>query len=439
MRTLLNPAAADGGGGMATAERSRYSNIKAAADALAKQFPEARAKFDKMADDAFRNGDGVAAFNIALLAAIPGIRQAQVSRIGMSEQEIGKYSLLRAFRSCIENKGILQKDCPEFDQHQQAVKAMGENSNQVQGFMIPADVIVGRSRQTVLQRDLNVTTAAQGGGFVSTTVMTPIIEILRNKMVTQRLGIQTLSGLQGNIAIPRQTQAATAYTLAEAATLTKSTQAINQVSLSPHRVGAWNAYTKQLLLQSSVDVENFVRDDLMKQLAIKIDYMVLEGPGGSSPLGVKATTGIGAVTFGAAATYAKMVEFETDLALANADLGRMAYVTSPDVRGKLKTAPKITSSTFPIFIWEDGNWADGSNDGKVNSYRAAATNQITESKVAFGNWEDDILAMWGGYDVVIDPYTSAASGVVNVVVNAFVDNCVRHAGSFAWSTDSGAQ
>ena len=78
------------------------------------------------------------------------------------------------------------------------------------------------------------------------------------------------------------------------------------------------------------------------------------------------------------------------------------------------------------------------NDGKVNSYRAACTNQIDGDNVAFGNWEESILAMWGGYDIVIDPYTSAGQATVNVYVNTFVDHCVRHEASFAWSTDTGA-
>jgi len=119
----------------------------------------------------------------------------------------------------------------------------------------------------------------RAANLVQTTVLTPIVEFFRNKLVTQRPGIQILAGLQGNIAIPRQTGAATAYTLAEQGTVTKSTQVINQIAMTPHRVGATNSYTKQLLLQSSVDVEDFVRDDLMKVRAIKIDYLVLQGKG----------------------------------------------------------------------------------------------------------------------------------------------------------------
>jgi hypothetical protein len=68
-----------------------------------------------------------------------------------------------------------------------------------------------------------------------------------------------------------------------------------------------------------------------------------------------------------------------------------------------------------------------------------STGQIGDDIVAFGNWEDAILGMWGGWDVVIDPYTSAQTATVNVTINAFIDTAVRHSASFAWSTDAGNQ
>jgi hypothetical protein len=71
--------------------------------------------------------------------------------------------------------------------------------------------------------------------------------------------------------------------------------------------------------------------------------------------------------------------------------------------------------------------------------RAFSTGQIRDDTVAFGNWEDAILGMWGGWDVVVDPFTSAQTSKVNVGINAFIDNAVRDAASFAWSMDSGAQ
>jgi HK97 family phage major capsid protein len=274
---------------------------------------------------------------------------------------------------------------------------------------------------------------------VPTVLQVPIIEILRNRLVCERLGVQSLTGLVGNVAIPRQTGAATAYAVPESAALTKSTQALDQIALTPHRVGAWNDYTRQLLLQSSIDVENFIRDDIMKVLAVKWDYMILQGAGANDePLGIFNTPGIGSVLFGGTTTWSKVLAFESALSLANADEGNMAFVTDGAVRAAWKAIAKI-GSTFPIFIWE-GRMGDGSNDGIVNGYRAAVTNQVLNHGVAFGNWEDCIgPAMWGGYDFIVNPYTLDTQGEVRVTCNTYGDVAVRHAQSFCWSADAGNQ
>ncbi len=424
-------------------ERTRVRTIQKAVEQVSINFPDSVEMFRGMASKAVDDGQSAEDFNANLLTKLPGVRKATIitaENLGLSERDANQYSLARAIQ-CVLRTGKPEPDGLEGEVHKAMLKRIKENGAAVSatGFWVPHDIGFA-SGNRVGRRDLNVTTPTQGGQFVQTTIFTPIIEIFRNKMVTSRLGVQSMAGLEGNIAIPRQTGTATAYSLAESATLTKSTQAIDQINLTPHRVGAYNDYTKQLLLQSSVDVENFIREDLMKVLAIKWDKLILEGSGaGSEPTGVLHTQGIGSVTFGAAPTFAKAVEFETSLALANADIGLMAYVTSPGVRGVWKVTPKVAASTFPIFLWEKGDWGDGTNDGEVNSYRAVATNQIANNAVAFGHWADSVHALWGGYDVVVNPYSRDIDAVVRITVNTFGDFAARHAASFAWSSDSGAQ
>ena len=73
-----------------------------------------------------------------------------------------------------------------------------------------------------------------------------------------------------------------------------------------------------------------IQNDLASVLAIEIDRAGLNGDGtGAEPEGILQNSSVSSVSFGAAApTYAKMVEFETDVAAANADVGNLAYVTS---------------------------------------------------------------------------------------------------------------
>src|SRR5262249_41789715 len=150
---------------------------------------------------------------------------------------------------------------------------------------------------------------------------------------------------------------------------------------------------------------------------------------GSEPTGLANQSGVGTVSFGGAATLPKLIEFEASLANSNAILpdSRLAYLTSPSVRSKLKTQPKIASSTFPIFCWEAGDFADSSDDGMVNSYRAAVTNQLADTdKVIFGDWKALILAIWGNPDLIVNPFSRDTDAAVRLTIHTFADCAVRH-------------
>jgi len=348
--------------------------------------------------------------------------------LGLSAKDCRRYSVAKAIRSALNLEPL---DGIEREAHDELQKTAPERGSLL---TVPFDVI--------FRRDLSVGTFNQGGAFVQTTVDESPIEILRNRMVTKRLGVRILTGLQGNVALPRQTGTATAQSLPESATLTKSTQAIDQVMLAPHRLGASCEFTRQLMLQSAPDVENFIRDDILQTLAVKWDKLILEGAGaGSEPTGILNTIGIGSVHFATAGTptWPEMIGFETALATANADAGRLAFATTPGVKANLKQTVKIPASTMPLFVWEDGNFNDGTSDGKINGYRAAATNQISGDKLVFGDWSQCIFAQWGrGFDVVTNPFSRDIDAVVRITVNTYGDVAVRHPQSFCWSDNAAA-
>lgn len=355
----------------------------------------------------------------------------------LNKRELKEYSVRSAINSILKG-GNNALTGLEKEVHDELAKTHPERSA---GCLIPNEIFqLNRPRR----RDLNANTFGQGGGFVETTVGSDYIPVLRNKLATQRLGVRVLTDLEGNFAIPRQTAPATAYSLPEQATLTKSTQTIDQVLLTPHRVGAFCNYSRQLVLQSSVSIEDFLRDDLNAVIATKLDYLILQGAGGNSePTGILNTTGIGSFTFGGTATWQEVVSMETGLAKLNADQGKMGLLTTPNVKGKWKAIAKTgigVSTTVPIFLWDESvPYSDGSNDGRVNGYRSAASNNVLNDLVFFCNWDDIILGMFGGFELIADPYTQATDGTIRVTVNTFVDVAVRRAASCIVSSDSGAQ
>ena len=349
------------------------------------------------------------------------------SKIGMNDQEVSQFSIVRAIDA------IARNDWSNAGFEKEMSDATGQKlGKQARGFFLPTDVMT---------RDLTVGTTTAGGHTVATDLLSgSFIDVLRNKMTVVDLGATMLTDLNGNVAIPRQTGGATAYWVAESGAITESAAAFDQVTLSPNTVGAFSDISRKLLLQSSIDVESFVRNDLATTLAIELDRAAIHGSGSSNqPTGIIATSGIGDVaggTNGLAPTYAHIVGLETQVAQDNADLGNLAYLTNSKVRGKLLTTEKASNTAQ--MVWGDNNTLRGYNAAVSNQVSSTLTkgNQSLSSAIIFGNWSDLLIGMWGGLDIAVDTATGSASGTVRVVALQDVDVAVRHAESFAAMKDA---
>jgi HK97 family phage major capsid protein/HK97 family phage prohead protease len=397
----------------AKAERARISGITALTmkhgmDDLGRQLVESG-----------RSLDEARAAVLEKLGAKAEPVSEKAADIGLTAKETREFSFQRAILALsnpqdrkLWEAAAFERECSE--------AAAAKAGKAAQGIMVPNDV---------LRRDLTVGSAAQAGNLVGTDFRPgSFIELLRNKSALAGLGITSLTGLQGPVAIPRQTGAATAYWVAESGAPQESQQSVDQVNLTPKTVGAFTDYSRRLMLQSSIDVEQMIRQDLATVLALEIDRVGLYGLGNSNqPLGIKFTTDINTENFGAATpTFTEVVSMESKIAADNADIGAMAYLMDAAMRGALKTKPK--ESGEPVYIYEPGD--------TVNGYRAVISNQVATGDIFFAVWSQLIMGMWSGLDLTVDPYTHSTSGTVRVVALQDVDFAVRHPESFCRGADT---
>lgn len=342
--------------------------------------------------------------------------------VGLGDKEIRQYSILKAIRAMMDPNNKRAQEEAAFER-EVSLAAAQKHGKDARGYMIPIDVL--RSSLFVEKRDMTVGTNTAGGHTVGTNLLAgSFIEILSKKSALQRAGAQVLNGLTGNIAIPRQTGAATAYWVGESAAPTESAPSFDQVTMSPKTVGAFVDYSRKLMIQSSMDVEAFVRNDLARILALEIDRVGLYGSGSSNqPLGITGLSGINAVDFAAAnPTWAEIVEMESLVAADDADVETMKYLLGASMRGALKTTQKAANTAQ--FIWEPGN--------TVNGYSTVVSNQIAAGDVFFGNFADLIMGFWSGLDLLADPYTGSKEGNVRIVAHQDMDVAGRHAQSFCY-------
>ena len=340
---------------------------------------------------------------------------APTSQVGMTAKEADRYSITRAIRALVDRDwsgaGL------EREVNQAILKRSGLSESPNGGFYLPYEV---------QKRDLTATTGSQGGFLVATNLESAsFIDILRNRSVVGSLGATMLSGLQGNVTIPRQTGANTAYWLStEATAITEGNAVFGQLAMTPKHVGSYQEISRQLLMQSSPSVDSLVMNDLTRVLAVAIDLAALEGTGAAGqPTGISATAGIGSVT-GTTLAYAGMLEFQSDVANGNALAENCAYVTTPAVAALLSARQKFTSTQTPLW---DGNLL-GAN---VCGFRGVSTLQVTAASMIFGDFSQVVIADWGQLEIALNPYANFAAAITGIRAIQTVDVGVRYATAFS--------
>jgi HK97 family phage major capsid protein/HK97 family phage prohead protease len=374
-----------------------------------------------LADKAISDGISVAEFRGILLENISNNTPLETpSEIGMTKEEVREFSLVKAIRAMANpSDRQAQKDAEfEFECSAEAARQYGKDA---QGIMLPAEVL-----RTWGKRDINssddstlISEDYRGGDF---------IDVLRNESSVMQAGATMLRGLQGNVVIPKKTAASSAGWIAtEGTAASESEFTSGSVTMSPKVIGAFTDATRLLLQQSSLDVENLIRDDLTKSIATAIDAGALAGSGSSGqPTGIANTSGINTTTFAAAnPTWAEIVAMESAVANDNALTGSLAYICRPADFGTLKTTEKATNTAQFVV----------SPDNTMNGYNVVRSNQVTSGDFYFGNFADLLIGMYGGLDITVDPYALSTSGGVRIVALQTVDVAVRHAVSFCKSSD----
>ena len=395
----------------AEAERSRIAAI----EALGQRFnaPELSRKL-------ISDGTALDAARAAFLEEIKVDQKPLTGKeadVGLTDKEVRQFSVLRALNALANpaDKKAWEEASFEREVSEAASKAAGKAAR---GIFVPGEVLRAK-------RDLTAGTATAGGNLVATDLLAAsFIDLLRNRSVVQRAGATVMNGLVGNIAIPKQTGAATAYWVAESGAPTESQQTVGQVTMTPRTVGAFTDFSRRLILQSSLDVENMVRRDLAAVIALAIDTAALYGTGASNqPTGLKLQSGINTKDFAATnPTFAELVAMESEVAVDNADVGTMRYLLNPAQRGAAKSTEKFAGTGMTI--WEPGN--------SINGYATEVSNQVTAGDVFFGNFADLMIGFWSGLDLTVDPYAGATSGTVRVIALQDCDIAVRNAVSFCY-------
>lgn len=377
-----------------------------------------------------------------------------LSRPGVdwTASESQRYSLSRAIMAQLTgdwSKAGFEREVSNTMEKERGLKGNG-------GFFMPSNMpfqVKGAQRSHMLdglqsRATYQVGTASQGGNLVETQLLAAdFIEVLRNQTVTGQLGARYLTGLTGNVNIPRQATQTQTYWVGESVAVTESEATFDQVQLRPKTVGALSKMSRLSLMQTTPAIEQLVREDLLAVGALAVDAAALYGTGTSSqPTGITNTTGVGAVsagTNGGNATFDLMVSLYATPLIANAPQANLAYAINAKLKGYLATLKSTTGQ----YLWSPTQSIAGGIQSELVGYKYALSNQLPYNLVTgssgaacsmaiFGNWLELLIAEWGVTEIMASPYDATGFTNGDVLIRMFqtIDVGLRHPASFAVST-----
>ena len=327
----------------------------------------------------------------------------------------------------------------------------GKTGRKAQGLIIPDFIRAAANSNdgglTLGTPAYNTDTAAGGitgiGGAGKNTVATNLlvgsfIESLRDALVLTGAGMQTLSGLVGDIAIPKGGKVTSSWVTAENGDASKSNPTFGQVQATPHTCGAYVDITRKLLLQSSIDVQGFVVRELVYAIAYALEAAGFAGTGTSGqPTGlVSQITQTVRFTAGEP-TLAKVLEMISTIDEANGVTGMQSFIGKPSVWALLGATidwTAVTASDANVGGVTSGRYLLDTATNTCQGYPFIKSNLAPAKQLLFGDFSQLMLCLWSGTDIVVDQYSNCTKGALRVVALQDADFIVRQPAAFAKGT-----
>lgn len=324
----------------------------------------------------------------------------------------------------------------------------GKTGRKAQGLIVPDFIraanpsgvqTFGTPDFSAVEGTLGNNVAGSGHNVIATNLLAgSFIEALRDALVLTGAGMQTISGLVGDIAIPKGGKVTAAWITQENGDATKTTPTLGQISATPHTVGAYVDITRKLLLQASIDVQGFVTRELVYAIAYALEAAGFNGSGSSGqPTGlVSQITQTVSFTAGAP-TLAKLLEMVATIDEANGNLGPQSFVGKPSIWALLGSTidwTAVTASDANVGGVTSGKYLLDTVTNTCQGYKFIKSNIAPAKTLLFGDFSQLLLCLWSGTDILVDQYSGATKGALRVVALQDADFIVRQPAAFAKGT-----
>jgi HK97 family phage major capsid protein len=259
------------------------------------------------------------------------------------------------------------------------------------------------------------------------------VDLLRPAMRVRRAGARVLGGLIGNLDVPKQASTAATNWVAEDSQLSNGDPTYQKISFAPKHCGSLSEFSRNMLLQSSPDIEMLLRQDFARALANALDVAALNGGGGAAPTGIMNTSGLPSV--GGALSWTSVMQMVETVEENNAEPS--AWITTPGMKRLARTTPKVASTDSVMVMETATTLADLPLYATTNA-PASVGSPATSDALILGDWTDLLIAIWSELDLLVNPFAESAYRRGNVMVRGMmsVDLAPRHIESFCAMTSA---
>lgn len=243
---------------------------------------------------------------------------------------------------------------------------------------------------------------------------------LRGRTLYDKIGIAIPMDLVGELRWPMHGRVK-ATVLGEGEKVSHSKIDWDKITTTRKRLSILVSVTVEQLRHSLGIVEDAIRLELVAALFDKLnEILVTTEKEGRLIYGPLATAGEGKghclkTTFASdVPTRGEVLEMIAEVASANIDVSTCCFVMTERTKAKLAAQPKDPGSGR--FLVEGSN----ATGFYLEGYPIHTTGDIEDGKIGFGDWSYQPAGFFGPIYILVDPYTDAASGLVNFVINTEV-------------------
>jgi len=328
-------------------------------------------------------------------------------------KEIRDYSFFKAIQGSLNGN----LDGVEREMHEEAMNEARSAGRSINGLGIPSFMLEARA-------DIS-----QGSSAIAPTNVNAYADAMREASVFDKVGANILTGLSANTTIP-VTGTSTVSWEGENDAAADGGANFGKVELTPTRLAAYVNISKQLLLQNGAGAELAIIRDLGRAVGQKMDaalFTTAGVTGAPDSVGELATSTFTEASFAdKVSIFSDFVSAEQKLAEVGGLEGNLAYVASPKLMSQLKQSAQVAAVSA------------GFQGNVINGYPSYFTNGCTSAAGSgdfyFGDFSKLYIGMFGGLDIMVDPYSAAKNGQTQLVLNQYMDWGVSDGAGFVKAT-----